>query len=311
MLHQLSNRRISVPKKAAALMVAIQEAHPEFVPVLDCDDLKSTFYKDCFREAATVSGLKICALWNESSASFVAELLEQPKCSICTLDFSKLTTQSWTTTSCWNESAFAKNSSVKTWQWCSAGWPGLKFIGRHVHELKLRILNADVFTEGDMQQLQAILEQGNIDGVSLEARTSKEHLLLAQAVQHANRNGGRVHEVHLLARRYLRGQIDNFSAPQILEILCGSRSVISVTLPDAWWAESRNLGRTEGLAQEELGRVSRLCHSAGADGPRRRSFGHDRARYALPGAQPPARCRPHHVDRHRIQRASVPWRWDR
>ena len=50
-----------------------------------------------------------------------------------------------------------------------------------------------------MQPLQIILQQGNIGSVCLEATSSEDFLRLAKAVMHANRNGGRVHEVHLSA----------------------------------------------------------------------------------------------------------------
>jgi hypothetical protein len=284
MIHVLNTELHGDAAQAAVVMVAIQNIHPKFVPELDYNAYE--FFKNFWTAATTVSGLKVTALWTESGAPFVAELLENPDCSICTLDFSRMDS------GCsWSESAFAKNTSVKTWQGCPLGWPGLEFIGPHVHELHLRsdrippivshylpmrqpnlllLLPDDstndetgsddssyiqtdsdgpstletgsddstnVETDSDdpisPQVLQTILQQGKIECVSLEAATSAEHLRLAQAVQHANRNGGRVHEVHLLEPEVPQGICDNKFWPEILEILCGSNGVIWVTVPNA------------------------------------------------------------------------------
>ena len=224
-------------QNAAALMVAIQKSHQAFVPRLEYYLGMSNFETEFFQHATTAAGLKVCTHWSSNFENELVTLLVHPKCSICTLDFSWLTTAAlarrWT-----DATALWKNSSVKTWQGCPVNFKGLQVIGLHVRELRLRL---DPFSEADVQNLQTILQQGNIHSVGLDARSSAEHLPIVQAVRHANSHGGRVHEVHLWDRFYSPNHTLPFSFDALplmlesLEILCKSRNIISVTLPDSRW----------------------------------------------------------------------------
>ena len=232
MLGRLETQLHGNAQIAAQVMVAIQMSHQAFVPVLAFHYGMSKFTIEFFREATTVAGLKVCAFWTFGE-DLLVEFLAHRNSSISTLDFSLAGN--------WQESESAKKalatSLVNTWQRCPGNWPGLNFIGDDVHELKL----SGAFSDVDMQNLQTVLQRGNIKTLALEAESSAEHLRLALAVHHANSNGGLVDEVRLSATRtwWLYG--DKQLVPEILKVLSHSRGIISVTLPDARWLSQADL----------------------------------------------------------------------
>ena len=79
-------------------MVEIQQAHPNFVPLLEWNpatwnfnfNLDVDFINGFVRQATTVAGLKAGLKWDPKDENEQAKLLGDPKCSICTLDFSRI-----------------------------------------------------------------------------------------------------------------------------------------------------------------------------------------------------------------------------